>query len=173
MRARTNLRLDVAIGVAFLVAANPPVTGLAVHEWLGIAFGMALVAHLVLHWEWIVTATRRLFGGEGRGARLNYAVDVVLFVAVTAVTLSGLLISRHVLAALGLPSEPARVWTDIHSFAADVSIVAMGAHLGLHWNWLALNMPRLVTSNRWRAGGESVRTAGAASAGSSCASAAR
>lgn len=151
MRARTNLVLDVVIGAAFLAAANPPLTGLAIHEWLGLAFGAAMVAHLVLHWEWLATATTRLFARGGRGKRLNYAVDLFLFVSLTAVTLSGLLISTHVAAALGLPLQPDRAWRGIHSFAADASIAALGLHLGLHWNWLALNLPRLAGSKRRRA----------------------
>jgi hypothetical protein len=168
MRVRSNLVVDVGIGTAFLVAANPPLTGLAIHEWLGLAFAATLVVHLVLHWEWLVTATRSLFVRQGRGKRLNYAVDACLFVALTAVTLSGLLISKHVLAALGLPSQPGRAWQGIHSLAANVSIAALGVHLGLHWNWLALNLPRLVALNRWKAGREAARKSESSRAGASC-----
>jgi hypothetical protein len=151
MSVRTNLALDVVIAAAFLFAATPPVAGLAVHEWFGLAFGAAIAVHLVLHWEWIVLATGRLAGGKGTGLRLNYAVDVVLLVALTATVLSGLLTSRHVLPWLGLPAEPARGWRRIHDFAANSSIAAMGVHLGLHWNWIALNVPRLVGRKTRRA----------------------
>lgn len=144
MRTTTNALLDVVTGVAFLVVANPPLLGLAVHEWLGLALAAAFVAHLVLHWEWMAAATKRLWAREGRGRRLDYAVDAFLFVVMTAAVLSGLMISRHVLTSLGLPPQPTRAWREIHSLAADASIVAMGVHLGLHWNWIALNLPRLV-----------------------------
>jgi hypothetical protein len=147
MSARTNLALDIVIAAAFLVAANPPVVGLTVHEWFGLAFGAAILAHLVLHWEWGVVVTKRLFAGGGRGLRLNYAVDAVLFVALTATVLSGLLTSRHVLPSLGLPSEPARGWREIHSFAANSSVAALGVHLGLHWNWIAVNLARFVRTS--------------------------
>ncbi len=150
MRARTNLVLDVVIAAAFLVAVNPPLAGLAVHEWLGLAFGAAGVAHLVLHWEWIVAASRRLLGREGRGRRLNYAVDLFLFVALTATVLSGLMISRYVLATLGLTAQASHAWRELHSVAANASIVAMGIHLGLHWSWIACNLPRLVPVRRRR-----------------------
>jgi hypothetical protein len=141
---RTNLALDIVIAAAFLVAANPPVAGLTVHEWFGLAFGGAIAAHLVLHWDWSVHVTRRLVGRGGSGPRLNYAVDAFLFVALTASVLSGLLTSRHVLPSLGLPAEPARGWREIHSLAANASVAAVGVHLGLHWNWIALNLPRLL-----------------------------
>jgi len=142
MSARTNLALDVVIAAAFLVASNPPVAGLSVHEWFGLAFGAAVAAHLVLHWDWSIQATKRLFT-RSRGVRLNYAVDAFLFVALTASVLSGLLMSRHVLPSVGLPSEPERGWREIHSLAANASVAAIGAHLGLHWSWIALNLPRL------------------------------
>jgi hypothetical protein len=142
MSARTNLALDVVIAAAFLVASNPPVAGLAVHEWVGLAFAAAITAHLVLHWDWSIQATKRLLT-RSRGVRLNYAVDALLFVALTASVLSGLLTSRHVLPSFGLPAEPARGWREIHSLAANASVAAIGAHLGLHWNWIALNLPRL------------------------------
>jgi hypothetical protein len=168
MRARTNRIVDVGIGITFLVAANPPLTGLAIHEWLGLAFAATLVAHLVLHWEWLATATRSVCVRRGGGKRLNYVVDACLFVALTAATLSGLLISRHVMAALGLPLPAGRAWRGIHSFAANASIAALGVHLGLHWNWLALNLPRMVTGNRWRARRESARSPVSSGGSTSC-----
>jgi hypothetical protein len=168
MRATTNLVLDVVIGVAFLVAANPPVVGLAIHEWFGLVFGAAVIAHLVLHWEWMVAATRRVFAGRGGGLRLNYIVDAFLFVALTAAVLSGVMISRSVLTSLGLPSQPARGWRGIHSLAANASIAAMGVHLGLHWNWIALNVSRLVAVNARRAGRQPARAQKSSGADASC-----
>jgi hypothetical protein len=153
MSARTNLVLDLAIAAAFLFASNPPVAGLTVHEWFGLAFGAVIIVHVVLHWEWSVHVTRRLFGGRGGEPALNYAVDAILFVALTASVLSGLLTSRHVLPWFGLPAEPARGWREIHSFAANTSVVAIGVHLGLHWNWLAFHLPRLAGRGAKAAGG--------------------
>ncbi len=171
MRATTNLVLDIVIAVAFLAAANPPLAGLAIHEWFGLAFTTAVIAHLLLHWEWIAAATRRFVGRQGRGLRLNYAVNVFLFVALTATVLSGLLISRHVLASLGMPSQPSHAWREIHSLAANASIAAMGVHLGLHWNWIALNVPRLVTGRPTSTRSRCLPEPQSSTAGESCSSA--
>ena len=59
-RNKTNLIVDSAIFLAFLVALAPRFSGLALHEWLGVAFGGAIVTHLLLHWQWIVEVTKRL-----------------------------------------------------------------------------------------------------------------
>ncbi len=173
MRATTNLVLDTVLGLAFFVAANPPVVGLAVHEWFGLAFGAAIVAHLVLHWEWMVATTSGLFAGGGSGRRLNYAVDAFLFVALTAAVLSGVMISKFVLTSLGLSSQPTRAWREIHSLAANASIAAMGVHLGLHWNWIALNVPRLVGVHAGRARRQDEGEPRSSGAEASCRSVAR
>ncbi len=173
MRATTNLVLDIAIAAAFLVSMNPPLVGLPIHEWLGLGFAAALVAHLVLHYEWMVAATKRLFTRQGRGRRLNYAVDAFLLVALTATVLSGLMISRHVLAALALPSQPSSAWREIHSLAANASVAAVGLHLGLHWDWIALNVPRLATLIRRTTGRASARERKPSATGVSCPSTAR
>jgi hypothetical protein len=144
MPAKSNLVLDVVIAVAFLVASNPPLTGLAVHEWLGVSFAVALVVHLLFHWNWIAHVTRRVFRTSAGGSRLNYAVNALLFVALTATVLSGLLISKHLLATLGLPTTPRPAWREIHSVSANTVLAALGVHIGLHWNWLAFHLAHVL-----------------------------
>ena len=61
-RTKFNLMVDILIFGAFLAAGAPRFTGMAIHEWLGIAFGAAIVTHLLLHWQWLVQVTKRFFG---------------------------------------------------------------------------------------------------------------
>ena len=44
---RRNLALDVAALAVFLVVANPALTGIGIHEWLGL--GMFLVFLSLIH----------------------------------------------------------------------------------------------------------------------------
>jgi hypothetical protein len=144
MSAKTNLALDVAIFCAFLVASNPAFTGLAVHEWLSVAFAATLVLHLLFHWKWIATLTKTFFKNLLHASRLDYLVDGLLFVAMTAAMLSGLMISRNVMATLGisLPAVPA--WRSIHSLSANLSLVLVAVHFGLHWKWVVTNVRRYI-----------------------------
>jgi len=32
-----------------------------IHDWSGIAMGVFVLIHLVLHWKWIVTMTKKIF----------------------------------------------------------------------------------------------------------------
>src|SRR5262245_20173281 len=71
-RNNVNLIVDSAIFIAFLVAMAPRFSGMVIHEWLGIAFGAAIVTHLLLHWQWLVEVTNRFFGKAQWSARINY-----------------------------------------------------------------------------------------------------
>jgi hypothetical protein len=144
MSTKTNLTLDIAIFSAFLVASNPALTGLAIHEWLGVSFAAALVAHLLFHWDWIASLIKTFFKNLFHASRLNFVVDSLLFVAMTAAMLSGLMISRNVLATFGIQLDVSRSWRSIHSLSANASLVFVALHFALHWKWVVTNVQRYI-----------------------------
>lgn len=145
-RTMLNLALDSALFMAFLIATAPRFTGIAIHKWLGIAFGAAIVTHLVLHWSWIVGVTRRLFDRATGSARINYALNVLLFVLMTVVVFTGLIISETALPWIGIHMQPDRVWRQIHHLVSDASVFLIGLHIALHWNWIIATGRRVVTA---------------------------
>ncbi len=146
MSTKTNLTLDIAIFSVFLAASNPALTGLAIHEWLGVSFAAALVAHLLFHWDWIATLVKTYFKNLFHTSRLNFVVDSLLFVMMTAAMLSGLMISRNVLPAFGIQLDASRAWREIHSLSANVSLVFVALHFALHWKWIVTNLKRYIIS---------------------------
>jgi hypothetical protein len=36
------------------------------HDWSGIAMAVLVLIHLILHWNWIVTFTKKIFISEGK-----------------------------------------------------------------------------------------------------------
>src|SRR5262245_26809722 len=99
-QTKINLAVDSGIFLGFLVAEAPHFTGMAIHEWLGIAFGAAIIVHLLLHWQWIVAITKRFFSDIPRQARLNYLLNTLLFIDIYLVKYSGLVVSSF-----GIPSQ--------------------------------------------------------------------
>lgn len=95
-----NLIVDSSVFIAFLVIMAPHFTGIALHEWLSIAFGAAIITHLLLHWTWIVTTTKRLFAHLPRQTRINHALNLLLFIDMTLAIFTGLMISEAALPAL-------------------------------------------------------------------------
>jgi hypothetical protein len=138
---RTNLLIDLGVLSAFLIAMEPPLTGIAIHEWLSIALAATIVVHLLLHWKWIISVGADFFRKLFHSSRLKFVVDVLLFVAFTAVMMTGIMISESVLRTLGIPLAPNRAYRSLHSLAADASMLLVALHFALSWNWV-VNMTR-------------------------------
>lgn len=150
---KKNFWIDAAIFAGFLVAMNPPLTGIAIHEWLSLALAGTVVVHLLLHLKWITTVGARFIRRLFHSSRLKFVVDVVLFIAFTLVMVSGIMISRSVLTMLGvrLVSNPA--WRFLHSASADAALWLVALHFALNWKWLVEMTKRILFSplaSLWR-----------------------
>lgn len=148
-RTLTHLALDSAMFVAFLIATAPRFTGIAIHEWLGVALGAAVLTHLVIHWSWIVGVTQRLFSRTTGSARLNYMLNALLFIVFTTIIFTGLMISETALPLIGVRPERDRVWTHLHHLASDTAVFLIGLHVALHWRWI-VNAGRRLASRIFR-----------------------
>jgi hypothetical protein len=143
-RNKTNLIVDSVIFMAFLVAMAPHFSGMAIHEWLGIAFGAAIVTHLLLHWQWIVEVTKRFFGKAQWSARINYILNALLFIDITLVIFSGLLISEVALPLIGVELALSGMWRGLHTTSANLFLPLVGLHVALHWQWIVNMVKRFV-----------------------------
>ena len=146
MSTKTNLILDFTIFAAFLVAFEPALTGLAIHEWLSLAFTAALITHLLFHWKWIVTLAAQFLRNLFHASRLNFVVDVLFFIAMTITMFTGVMISRSIMPFFGFAMPENSPWRFLHSMAADLSMITLGIHFALHWNWIVSAVKRHVIS---------------------------
>lgn len=142
---KVNYLVDLAIFIAFLLALDPRSTGMAIHEWLGLAFGASIVTHLLLHWKWLVASTRRLFGKLPWSTRVNYVLNALLFVAMTIIILSGIMMSEVALPALGIQLQGGGAWHPLHALASDAALYLLALHVALHWKWILGTTKRYVT----------------------------
>lgn len=144
MSAKTNFWLDAAIFAGFLIAFEPGLTGIAIHEWLSLALAATLLIHLLLHWDWVAKVTIQFFKKLFHSSRLQYVVDVLLLVAMVTVMLSGILISRSILPFLGLSAAAGNTWRFLHSSSADATLLLTALHFALHWKWIVGTAKRLL-----------------------------
>jgi hypothetical protein len=146
MSNKRNLIVDIAIFLGFLTVSQPGMTGLAIHEWLGISFLGAGLVHILLHWNWIKAMTVQFFKKLWHSSRLNYVLNLGLLVALTTVMFSGLMISKNVLPTLGLSGLGNPGWKMIHSTSADAILILIGLHVALHWKWIVNSVKRYMIS---------------------------
>jgi hypothetical protein len=146
MSAKTNFIVDTLILVAFLVAFEPALTGIAIHEWLSLAFAATLIIHVLLHWEWVVQVAVKFMRKLFHSSRLNFVIDSLLFVAFILVMLSGVLISRAILPSLGIQASASHAWRFLHSWSADVTVFLLALHFALHWKWIVNTTKRYLVN---------------------------
>lgn len=142
---KTNFLLDTGIFIAFVVAMEPHFSGVPIHEWLSLALGATIIVHLLLHWKWITGVGRQFFKNLWHSSRLKFVVDVLVFVAFVTVMLSGILISKSALPALGITiAQTSMVWRMLHSLSADAAVLLIGIHFALNWTWVVGMVKRLM-----------------------------
>lgn len=136
LRNRLSLWLDTILLLAFSVLMVTDFTGLPIHEWLGIALIPAILFHLLLQWPWIATRTRRLAQPRTGRTRVNYAINLVLFLSMVATIQSGLVISRIVMPSFVAGWLGDRRWGQVHGWASSVLLLMVGLHVALNWDWI-------------------------------------
>ena len=66
---KKNLAIDVAALAVFLAVVNPALTGIGVHEWLGLGMFLVFFVHALLHADWAIEALRGSIARPSWGAR--------------------------------------------------------------------------------------------------------
>lgn len=133
---KIKITLDVITGIATLVLLSPPLTGIPIHEWLGLAVSIPLLVHLLINWGWIVSITRCFFGKLPGQCRINYILNWAIFILMTAEGFTGLMISKVVLPVVGLSASNASIYKNLHNVLADGLLIVFALHLGMHWRWV-------------------------------------
>lgn len=141
---KTKLALDILIFLGFLVAMEPHTTGVPLHEWLTVASMAAIITHILLSWDWIIQLTRRFFHMSALRPRLNYILNVLLFIDVVLIMYSGILISEAFIPFLGLNLSENFNMHRLHDLTANLFLLLLGLHTALHWSWIANAVKRYV-----------------------------
>jgi len=138
-KTKINVFLDLLLTGAFVVEMEEHFTGLPLHEVLGLLFAVAYTLHIILHWDWVVSITRTFFKNLLHETRLNYVLNVILFVDMTLVTISGILISRTIGLQISLDQNIQQGLKMIHMVGAELVLVIVALHVAMHWKWIQTN----------------------------------
>lgn len=126
-----SLLLDTAMFIGFAALLSWRMTGVAAHEWIGIALIALSVAHLIVHWGWVegqIAAAVR-----GRRRLIPFLLNAALFVAMGATLVSGVVISKVVVPNTLSPGRYL-LWHDVHESATTFTVIILGLHVALNWD---------------------------------------
>lgn len=138
----TRFTIDVALFGLILLLLSPRLTGLPVHEWLGLAVGIPVVVHLLLSWSWISRATLVVPTRPGWRHRINYALNWLLFALLVLEIVSGIVISVVALPAIGVPTLEDSAWRLLHNRFLNFLVLLTGIHIAMNWNALRVGIKR-------------------------------
>lgn len=110
------------------------------HEWIAVGISVLFIAHHVLNLNWYKT----MFKGKYTPYRtLQLIIDVLVFVPMIGLMVSGIMLSQHVLVFFPITGGTsfARI---LHMLATYWGFVLMALHLGFHWS-VFISMARKAT----------------------------
>lgn len=141
-----KIAIDVIITITLgLLYTTHGALGLAFHEWAGILILVGFVVHVAVSWEWVVAVTKRLFGATRPRARFLYVLDILVLLSMGWTIVSGVLISRVATPQL---ASSAPLWRATHVPISYLTLIIIGVHLGMHWEWLMSTLRRLTKRPR-------------------------
>ena len=151
MTAKTKVKIliDVLMTLGLLILMGYHLWGDTAHEWVGAGMFLLFILHHILNGNWY----RALFRGRYTPFRVfQLVVDMLVFLAMIGLMVSGIMLSNHVFAFLNIESGMAFARL-LHMAASHWGFILMVLHLGLHWNRILGMMgkaSRLQKPSRWR-----------------------
>lgn len=134
-QVRIKIITDVLMTFALLFLMGYQFWGDIAHEWVGAGMFILFIAHHILNKGWY----RSLFKGKYTPARIfQLIVDILVFLAMVGLMVSGVILSNHVFAILNIRGGMAFARV-LHMSASYWGFVLMAVHLGLHWG-IFINM---------------------------------
>lgn len=145
---KVRIFLDLLMIIVFALLYNKMVIwGLAFHEIAGLAIGAVFIVHIILSWTWVKQMTLHLFNQAiAFKSRIVYLVDWLVLLSMSYVLASGILISKIIFPNLSV-GDP-RYFTRTHISIAYLTLLLIGIHLGLHWDWVMRTFNRLFKITR-------------------------
>jgi hypothetical protein len=110
-------------------------TGVALHQWMGVTLAAAILYHLVTHWTWVKLVTARFFHQTSSRARLYSLLDGGLLAGFGMIIATGLVISTW----LDLPLNNYAAWYNVHVFSSIATLALLLGKLAAHWRWIVQN----------------------------------
>ncbi len=127
-RIQNKWLIDAGLFAGFMILFWLDLTGVALHQWLGVALGALAVVHLVTHWKWVTAVSQQFFKRTSPQARLYYLVDAGLGAGFMLILFTGLVISTWFSLSLGSYAA----WKNVHILSSIMTLLLLVVKIGTH-----------------------------------------
>lgn len=143
-KMKLKMGIDFLMTVLLLCLMAYQITGQELHEWFGAGMLLLFLAHNLLNIRWY----GNLFKGKYRPSRIiQTIVNLSVLISMLCLGFSGIVMSRHVFAALPL-NGPLATARNMHMAASYWGFVLMSIHLGMHWGMISGIFGRLLKDRK-------------------------
>ena len=131
-KAAAKIAVDILMTLGLLFLMGYQFWGDAAHEWAGAGMFALFIIHHLLNGSW----HKNLLRGKYNPSRiLMLVIDILLFADMLGLMISGIMLSNHVFAFLGLHGSLSLARL-LHMASSYWGFVLMSLHLGLHWGMI-------------------------------------
>ena len=131
-KQKTNLILDIFLFTGFILCFFLDLTGLSLHQWMGVVLCGVAVIHLVLHDSWVKNVLHR-FGDLRTRPQILFLLDAAIAFGFVGILATGLIISTW----FDLPLTSISGWINIHTAFSIETLFFLLVKVGFHWRWIS------------------------------------
>ena len=147
-----KLLLDIIMTICFICIMKIKITGMSLHEKLGIIIFVLICTHLILNYKWIKGVSGKLFDKKMKPIiKVSYALNVLLCLLILIIVISGIMISVTIFTQISAGNR--EIWANVHKTASLSAFICISILVGLHWKMVMAGfkkMFRIKKSNKIR-----------------------
>ena len=114
------------------------------HEWSGIALGILILTHLVLHWKWIFNMTKKIPKIIKRNKKtLKYFNDIGMLISFLLVFITGVIKFPALEVDRAILSNYSILFVTIHDWAGIILVILALLHIILNWSWIVATTKKM------------------------------
>lgn len=138
-KQKTNLILDIFLFAGFILCFFLDLTGMILHQWLGVALVGFCIIHLLIHNQWVNNAFRRFSDLHSR-PQILFLLDAAVALGFLGILVTGLVISTW----LNLPLDGYATWLNVHIAFSIETLFFLMVKIGFHWRWISNTVRNLL-----------------------------
>lgn len=129
---KIKIVLDIIMFISMILLMKTNITGLQLHEILGICLFIIFIIHKIINFKWVKSVGKNILNKNMKSkSKIMFFLDLILFVFITLNVITGILVSKFILVSITVNNI--ETITILHKFFAWWSLILISIHIGLHW----------------------------------------